>query len=207
MSWLSNAFGGNKNPADVAMPYLDKIPEEMRPYFQDYINRGKTASDTIGGEYDKGINDPNSIYNKLSQGYKESPGYQFKLKQALDAQGNASARGGMLGTPQDQQYAMDTAHGIADQDFEEYLKHMFGIYDKSMEGTSHTADQGFNASTDFGKRMADIMAQKAGLAYKGQAGENERVSNNWSNLFKGAGTVGGWALGNDWNTTPSRSYG
>jgi len=47
-------------------------------------------------------NDPDGLYSKLGQGYKESPGYQFKLKQAMMAGDNAAAAGGMAGTPQHQ---------------------------------------------------------------------------------------------------------
>jgi len=60
---------------------------------------------------------PNSMYNKFSEGVQRSPGYQFKLKQALQAGQNPSAAGGMLGTPQDQQQQMGIANDLSKPGF------------------------------------------------------------------------------------------
>lgn len=195
---LSGLFGNkNKgNPADAANRYLDQIPGQMNPYYQPYMDAGKGALGKLTGEYGNTIDDPNSIYNKLAEGYKESPGYAFKLKQALGAGQNASAAGGMLGTPQDVQQQSQIGHDIADQDFEKYMERMNGIYNRGLQGEEGINQKGFDASTGYGNMLGSILGQKGMNAFTGQQGQNQANQANWSNFFGGIGQgVQGY---NDW---------
>ena len=114
---LKGAFGRDKpdftNPADAAKPYLDRIPETMNPYFQPAIDRGNRSGDTLERQYGEMTNDPSALLSRLGSGYKESPGYQFKLHQALAAANNASAAGGMLGSNQHQFQNEEIGEGLA----------------------------------------------------------------------------------------------
>ena len=110
---VAGLFGKKgRNPADASNQYLDQIPGAMKPYYQPYMDSGSRSMGKLEGEYGSALDDPNSIYNKLSSGYKESPGYQAKLQAALGAGQNASAAGGMLGTPQDVTQESKIAHDI-----------------------------------------------------------------------------------------------
>lgn len=186
---VASMFGHHKNPADEANNYLDQIPGAMNPYYQPYMNAGNNALNKLTGEYGSALDDPNSIYNKLAQGYKESPGYQAKLKAALSAGTNASASGGMLGTPQDVQQHEQIAHDITDQDFQDYLNHMTGIYNKGLEGTQGIENQGFGANTSYGNMIGSVLGQKGQNAYTGTAGENQARSQNWANIISGLGSA------------------
>ncbi|MGL6123751.1 MAG: hypothetical protein ACRC1W_12205, partial [Shewanella sp.] len=128
MSWLSEAFGGQKNPSQEANKYLDQIPGMTGQYYDPYMQQGQAAGNKLTGQYDQMTQDPGGFYSKLGEGYQQSPGYQYKLQQALDQAANASARGGMLGTKQDQTYSMQTANDIASQDFNDYIKNILGIF-------------------------------------------------------------------------------
>jgi hypothetical protein len=191
MSWLSSAFGSQKNPAKEANKYLDQIPAAMKPYFDQFINQGQQAGQQLQGQYNQMTQDPNALITQLTQGYKESPGYQFKLQQALGAGQNASAAGGMLGTPQDQQQQMGVANDIASKDWEDYLNHILGIFGAGQAGQQGLQEQGFKASTGYGENLGNVLGQKAQYGYAGTAGANANKANNWSNAFK----VGGAVLG------------
>jgi hypothetical protein len=179
------------NPAYAANQQLDKIPGQVNPYYQPYINRGQQAGDQLTGQYNQMTGNPGELYASLGKGYQESPGYQFKLQQALNAQGNASARGGMLGTPQDQQYSGQIAHDLSNQDFEDYMNHVLGIYGAGQAGQQQQQQQGFDASKGYGDILGNIGGQKAQNSFAGQDFMNQNNKTNWGNIFSGAGQAAG----------------
>lgn len=195
---IAGLFGNkNKNnPANAANAEYDQITGMTKPYFDPYMNSGTKNLNDLNGEYDTSVNNPNDIYNRLSQGYKESPGYQMRLKTALQAGQNSSAAGGMLGTPYDQQQAQGTANDIASQDFEKYLEHMTGIYNQGIGGKQGLENQGFDATTDYASLLANIQGKKAENAAGGQDWKNRQNAQNWSNIFGGLGTAAGGYFGN-----------
>ena len=184
MSFLSNLFGGGGNPSNAANQYLNQIPGATQPYYQPYIDQGKQANDILTQHYGQLLNNPGELYSKLGEGYKESPGYQFKLKQALQAGTNAQAAGGMAGSPQHEQYNMQLGNDIASQDFNDYIKNIMGLYGQGLEGEQGLGQQGFQASTGYGDILGNNLAQQGGLAYNAQAGKNANQSNLFGNLLK-----------------------
>lgn len=201
MSWLGNAFGsGNdykNNPANVANNYLDKIPEALRPYFEPYMNRGKEAGNKLTGQYNQMTENPGEFYNNLGKGYKESPGYQATLRQALAGANNAAAMGGGggLGTPGHENYAANAAGDVANKDYEAYINHIMDVFGQGQKGQQAEEAQGYDASKDYGTSIGNYLGQKAQYGYAGQAGQNQNKSNNWSNLFKGIGAGAGFLAG------------
>jgi len=91
MGWLSDFFGGGKNPADAAMPYLNKIPGVGHQYYDPYVSTGLQSLGQLSNQYSNMASNPTGNYNSLASGYKESPGYQFALQQAMNAGNNAAA--------------------------------------------------------------------------------------------------------------------
>jgi hypothetical protein len=211
MSWLSELFHGGKNPADVAQPYLEKIPGAVNPYYQPYINQGQQANQGLMEQYGHLINNPNDMYSQFGQGYKQSPGYQFKLNQALQAAGNAAAAGGMAGSPQHEQQNMQIGNDIASQDFNDYINHILGLYGVGLQGQQGLGQQGFQASLGYGDILGSNLAQQGQLAYEGQAGQNANRTGMFNNLISLGGTLGGSYLGKPGssqpNLLPNRSYG
>ncbi len=182
-------LGKNKNPAEESNKYLDQIPGATNQYYQPYINSGMNAMNKLNGQYGQMTDDPNSLYNKLAGGYKESPGFQRKLQQAQTAGNNAYAAGGMAGTPAHGEFSAETASDIQGKDFEKYLNHMFGIYGAGQQGLQGMENQGYGAGTEYAKGLADIYGQKSRNAYEQAAGENAANSNDWSNIFSGIGSL------------------
>lgn len=197
MSWLSNAFGGGKNPADVANGYLDQIPGALKPYFQPYIDTGRAAGDKLTGQYDQMTQNPGEFYSNLGKGYTQSPGYQATLREALAGANNAAAMGGGggLGTPGHENYAANAAGDVANKDYQQYIDHIMEIFGQGQKGQQIQEGRGYDASKDYGTSIGNTLGKKAQYGYEAQAGKNANKSNMWSNIFKGIGTVGGAILG------------
>lgn len=192
--FFSNLFGGNTNPADAANPYLQQVPGAVSPYYQPYIDRGNTAQNNAMGQYNQAVNDPGSLYNKISSGYKQSPGYQFRLNQALGGSNSAAAAGGMLGTPQNRQQDMGVAEGLANQDYESYLNHVMSLYGAGLGGQQHIGDLGAQASTGMANSYANSLLNQANNAFYGQQSQNAADSSGLGGLFGGIGSVLSWLL-------------
>lgn len=161
-----------QNPAKKASGYLDQIPETLRPYFEPYINAGQGTIPTLQGQYNNLLNNPGDLYKSLSSGYQSSPGYEFSKNQALGAIDNAAAAGGMLGTQQHQQQAGQTATNLANQDFNNYLNQIFGLYGTGLSGAQGMFNTGFNASSNYGEDLAQALMSQANLSYAGQQNQN-----------------------------------
>lgn len=144
MSWLSSWFGGGHNPSQGAMGYLDQIPGQ-------YTNP--------------------DMYNQIAGQYKESPGYQFRLKNAMQAGNNAAAAGGMLGSGQHQMGNEQMATDIASDDFYKYMQNRMG----------------------FNQDMGSVLGQKAGYSYAGGQQKNQnhaQLIQQLLGLLGGGGLIG-----------------
>lgn len=158
-------FSQDEDPSKEANKYLDQIPEAMRPYFEKYINSGNKNLGDLNSLYDQSTNDPSGVINKIGGGYKESPGYQFRLHNALTAGTNAAAAGGMAGSPQHQFQGMETANNMAGEDYDKYMTNALNQYNNGVSGKSHLNDQGFDASKSFGEHLGSLLGTKAQIGY------------------------------------------
>lgn len=200
---LAGLFGGNKsksNPSYFANQYLNQVPGAINPYFQPYINAGQGVAPGLQKTYEGLTENPGEFYNKISAGYKESPGYQFKLQQALNSANNAAAAGGTIGTPQHQQISADVTNGIASQDFENYLSHALGLFGGGLSGQEGIVNRGYQAGTRYGEDIGDLLGRQGQYAYAGQAGLNQENAKNKADIFSGLGSLlpflfGGFSFG------------
>ncbi len=181
-------FGmGMKNPGDAGMGYLNQIPNTIKPYFQPYMDAGKSMIPGLEYQYNQLVNNPGLIMNQFGQGYQQSPGFKFQVDQATRAANNAAAAGGMVGSPMEQQTLADTVNNLANQDYWNYLNHVLGMYGQGLGGMSHMYDSGLMASSDLANGLAQALSAQAQMAYNGQASKN---SSNSSFLGDVAGGIG-----------------
>lgn len=181
--------GGGTNPADAAMPYLDKIPGATGKYFDPYINAGKNALPTLEEQYQQLLNGPGGKLNTIGKDYQQSPGFQFALQQALQGGNQAAAAGGMAGSPMHEQANMATATGLANQDYNQWLEKALGLYGRGLTGEEGTANRGLNASTSQADQVAQALAAQAKLKYEGQAQQNQRQGSGIGDFISGAAKV------------------
>ena len=181
--------GGGKNPSTAGMNYLNKIPGETKPYYQPYMDAGKGALSDLQNQYKDLLG--GNVQNRLGENYKESPGYQFALKQALNASNNAHAAGGQLGIPAHEQANMGIAQGLASQDYNNYIKNQLGLYGEGLQGEQGINQMGYNANTGFADNMANLASLQAQYAKSGQDWQNEQRNSAWKSIFGAFGSLFG----------------
>jgi hypothetical protein len=165
------------NPANKAQSYLNQIPGTITPYYQPYINAGTQDLGSLQQQLQMLINNPGGMMNKMGAGYQQSPGYQFNVEQATNAANQASAAGGMVGSPQEQQQLATTVTGLANQDYYNYLDHILNMYGMGMKGLGGVAKGGYMASNELAQSLANNLMSQAGLAYSGAANTNQAIGN------------------------------
>jgi hypothetical protein len=180
-------IGGNKNPADKANKYINQIPGQTGQYLDPYNQAGQNQLSGLSEQYGKGMNNPGGLLNDIGSNYKQSPGFQFALQQALMGSNNAAAAGGMAGSPQHEQENMGVAQGLVSKDYNDWLQQATGLYGNALTGSQGMANQGQAAGTSQADMIAQALAQKAAYGYEGQASKN--ASSPWGNILGGAGTL------------------
>jgi hypothetical protein len=184
-----------KNPAGPANELLGTIPPELQHYYAPFINAGLGALPQLQGEYGKLLNAPGQKLNAIGADYQKSPGFDFALKQALQAAKQGAAAGGYAGSPAHEQYAMQQATGLANQDYNNWLGQATGLYGKGLGGTEHMYDVGATQSADLAKMIADVIAKQSELAYKGTQGQNEHDAGKSSGIWDAIGNLAGGFVG------------
>lgn len=188
-SGLESMLGMNyNNPADAAMPYLNKMGQQLPSYFNPYINAGNSALPGLQHAYSNMMN-PNQMIQQIGSGYQASPGFQWQLGQGMKAAQNAAGAGGMMGTPEHQQQAATMAEGLANQDFYHYLSNALGLYGQGVRGEQGLYNSGLEASMGLGEDLASIAGSQAGLAYQGQNAENEARGGAMGSLIGGISNI------------------
>ena len=180
--------GGYNNPAGAANKTLDQIPGQTNQYYQPYADAGKGALGDLQNQY-KGLLG-GDVYNKIAGDYKESPGYQFQLHQALEAGNNASAAGGLAGTPSHEQQNMGIAQDLAAKDFNQYFQNASGLYSQGLKGEEGLNTQGYDANSSMGNLLAQILGQQSSNQFSGETGKNQYKSGGISDIFKSLGFFG-----------------
>ena len=185
---LGGIFGAlfGRDPSKMANKYIGQMEQRTGQYLNPYINQGLGAMGQLGGQYGSLINDPSGKLAEFGKNYKESPGFQNQLKQALTGAGHAAAAGGMAGSPQHEQQNMQLASDISAQDYNNYMNQVMGLYGQGLQGQQGIANMGFGASQSMADNIAQQLAQQAAFAYQGQKGKNSL----WGNIF---GSLGGLA--------------
>lgn len=190
MGFFDSLFGGKKsNPANAAMPYLNQIPGQTSPYMQPYFEAGMGALPALQGQYGSLLGTPGQKLNEIGSSYKESPGLQFAIQQALQGAGHATAAGGMAGSPAHEQHNMELATNLANQDYNSWLTHALGLYGQGLSGEQGLAGMGQQAGQSMADMIAQALASQAGYSYAGQAAQNQQQSGLLNNLVKGVGAL------------------
>lgn len=189
---LGKFFGGGKDE-DYG---LGNIPEEIKKYFQPSIEAGGRALPQLEETYGQMVHDPGQLYSELGKGFKESPGYQYRLQEALRAGSAKANAGGMGGSPAYQKWAMGTATNLANQDFENYMNKILELHGGGTKGLHDIYQTGTQTGTQYGTDVANIRGTQAQL----KAAQDMAQRKMWMDILgkiMGAGTsalVGGGGL-------------
>jgi len=194
-SFLSDIFGGDDTDTrafGTASRYLNKIPEQVKPYYDPYIQSGQRALETSEGTFADLLKDPGKILEHIGSGFEPSKGYKWTRDQALEAINNSQASGGMLNTPQHQRYLMDTASGLAGNEYyDKYMPSAMGLYGQGLSGLGGLTSLGYDAGTSLADILKDIGLSGANLGYSTEINKGTRRGNMFGNLGSTLGFLGG----------------
>jgi hypothetical protein len=188
-SGLYNIFNPGKSPYEEASRIYGQIPGATQPYFQPYIQAGRSAMGDLQGQYGQLTGQTGDVYNRLAGGYQESPGYKRQLEQAMGGVNRAAAAGGMLGTPAAQLQAADVGQNVASRDFGDYMNRMQSLYGMGLGGLGEINKMGYGASTNYADMLGNIMAQQGGTSALSQALQNQQRSQGIGQVASGAGSL------------------
>lgn len=127
-----------------------------------YYNRLKPYMDT--GEHDLSSysslahqlsDDPTGFYNNIMNQYKMSPGAQEQMGYLQDQTANAAAKGGYLGTPNEQMDLSNQLQRLIDQDQQQYYGNVMQPFQLGYQGLSNDAAQGLRATNQYGDMLAN----------------------------------------------------
>ena len=183
------ALYNGRNPANSAMPYLNKIPGATSPYLSPYFEAGTRALPTAEYQYNNLIGNPGGKINEIGQQFHESPGFQFALQRALQGAGHAAAAGGMAGSPQHEEENMRIGTQLGNQDYYNWLGPAVGMYERGLSGEQGLATGGQQAGTSIADMIAETLAQQGSLAFQGQRQKNQNQNDLISTLLKGGGAA------------------
>lgn len=180
---------GYNDPTRGASNMVGQIPGATDPYYRPYMDAGRGAMTDLQNQYKDLLG--GGVYDRLGQGYKESPGYKFKLQQAMQGAGNAAAAGGMAGSPMHQQDSMQLAHDISDQDFNNYMQNQMGLYGLGLQGEQGMNQMGYDASNQQANNVGNSMNQQGQYNFMGQQGRNQYRQARTNNWMSGLGMAAG----------------
>ena len=194
-----------KNPSDSAQNYLGQIPGQLNGIYgpwmgaqaqgalNPYLQNGQWAGGQLQNQTTNLLNNPTGMFNQWGSTYHSSPGYQWQVGQATNAANNASAAGGMAGSPAEQQSLAGTVNGLANQDYWQYINNAQNLYSmgnqnlNNMYGIGAGAannmySTGANMANSYGQQIGQNMTNEAQNAYNGTINQNQ-------NFLGGIGSI------------------
>jgi len=189
-SLFGGLFGG-RGGQNNAGGMLDEIPGMVSPYFNPYIERGNQIGGTLQDQLNQLMKNPGALEAMMGKGYQKSPGYDFNLGEAQKAGAQASAAGGMAGSPAHQQFAAQTASNFANNDYNNYMGRVIGLYGQCLGGAQGMYGTGAQMGSQLAQLLAMNQMNKASLENQRAQQEQQRKGSIWGGL----GSLIGGGLG------------
>jgi len=190
---MSNVFSrmfGSSKPAGTHE--LRKMREMLQQQYSPYQEAGMRQLPTMEEQYGQLVGDPGAMLSRFGQGFQADPGYQFQVDEATRAANAAAARGGMAGSPQHQTDIARTITGLADQQYQNYLKNALGLYGTGLSGMQNLFGTGFQATNQLAGGLGSSYLSEAELQRAQDAQRQQMLSNI---LGQAMGSQGGGAGG------------
>ena len=146
---------------------LDQIPGVEKAY-DPYRGYGEKAGGILSNQFGDMSQDPQGFINKMMQSYRNTPGFQQRLSQSMNAAGNTAAAGGRTGTLGDIKNQAGLEDQLLGQDMQQWLDNVLGVQRTGLQGEKGMYDTGFNATQDYVGDMTNYYGQKqqVGMADK-----------------------------------------
>lgn len=189
MSFFENVFEGPHY--NRAQHYLGDISGQLHSAYDPYIHAGQQAMGQMQGmegQYGSMANDPTGLMSSIGSHYKQSPGYQAALHQALQAAGSSAAAGGMAGTPMAQHNAASLATNMANRDYNNYMQTALGLHQQGLAGKTGILGNlyhgGFAASQGLASGLGSMDMSKASLSHAQESDDAQTQQKMFGQMMK-----------------------
>ena len=191
LGMIGSLFGQGmmKDPYAEAESSLQQIPGEMEQQMSPYIQAGREAVPTLESQYSALLKDPTSLMKAIGSKYQASPGYQYNVDQATRAANQASAAGGMVGSPAEQAELAKTVTGLSSRDYGEFMNRALGLYGEGLQGWGGLERGGQQASQQMAENLARAQESQASLKAAQAQSENERTGGTLGAIAGGLGSL------------------
>ena len=182
MSGLGSLASGilglfQKNPYQQGQQYLQQVPGMLQQTLGPYNQFGQYAGNQLQGQLSQLLSNPGQLLQQFGQGFQQSPGYQFNVNQATGAANRAAAAGGMAGSPNEQFQLAQQVSGLANQDYNDYLNHVLGLYQQGLGVGQNMFGVGANAANQLSTGLQNNLNNQAQLGINQQNYTNSAQQN------------------------------
>lgn len=186
--------GDDRNPANAAMPFLDKISPMLKEHLNPYISRGTNAFNKTNPIYESMGTDPVAFLESIMGRYQPSTSFKLRRDNILRSAGNTAAAGGMRGSLQDIDAQGRLTDSLLGDDMQQWLQNVLGIQGRGLEGEKHFFDTGFDATKTLSGDLSNVLGTQATLAFQGQAERNKALSDLIQGLTQAGGAIAGFGM-------------
>jgi hypothetical protein len=199
-STLGGLFGSGgdwSNPADAAMPYLNKIQGTIQPLYQPYMDTGLKSMDQYYNNASSWATPEGAQknYNTIAGGYQESPYAQYQNQNMQQKEAQTAAASGTAGTPAQQLAVANQTNQINSKDMNNYINSILGIQQQGQSGLGDLTHLGASETNNYIQDLFKTLMAQASVSYAGQANQNKYNSAQgdfWSSLGGLAGSTAGF---------------
>jgi hypothetical protein len=183
----SNPYTSNKGAFDKYAAEMDEASKRWTPWME----RGNRAGEIGFNAYQRDIENPNYMQDKIAAGFEMSP-YQKYMQDLVTKRLNYnSANTGMMGSGAANRALMEELTKSTGQFQNEYINRGLGLYGQALSGMHGIAGQGIQAGT----QQDEMLQEAAGGRLKGEMGENETNDRNRAAIAARQSALKGAILG------------
>lgn len=195
MSFMDFLAGGqNEDPYTSNKGAFDQYGKEMDAAgkrWTPWMDRGNAAGEAGYNAYNRDINDPNYMQDKIAAGFEMSPYQKYMQDMVTKRLNYNSANSGMQGSGAANRALMEELTKSTGQFQNEYINRGLGLYGQALGGMNSIANQGIQAGT----QQDELMQEAAGGRLKGSMSENETGDRNRQANAQRSSNIWGTALG------------
>lgn len=176
--------------------YIKSLSEKnIRPLYDQQINRGDAAYNQINPIVSKMGTDPTSFINDLMGKYTASEAYKQKLAEMMKAAHSTAAAGGMVGTDQDQDVHSRLSLTLQSEDMQNWLNNVLGVQNEGIQALGHFYDNGQTAQNKYSDEYLNMLSASDTKKSAEERGAEQAARMQRANAGAAAGGIIGYAWG------------
>lgn len=166
--------------------YLNKIEPMEHENYDPYIQRGQRAGGILEDQFGRMSQDPTGYIDDIMGNYRNTPGFQQRLGEALKAARSSAAAGGRAGTIESIGQQAQLEDRLLGQDMQQYLDNVLGVQRTGLSGEQGLYGTGFNATQNLTGDLSNLYGTQEQLGFQ----NNRQKMQLLSDILKTLATSG-----------------